>query len=189
MREGDLTDARAVLMVIDVQNGFVNDRSAVAVPVIAGVLREWRAEGGDVVFTRFHNYPDSPYERLIGWRRLTASPETDLVPEVTPYVEDNTPVLDKTVYTLFTPEGEQLVERSGWTDLYLCGIDTDNCVLKTAVDAFERGLTPWIIADACASTGGQPAHDAGLLIARRFIGGGQIITSEAIPFRIAPAAP
>lgn len=182
-----MTDARAVLMVIDVQNGFVNDRSAHAVPVIAEIVRKWRANGGALVFTRFHNYPGSPYERLIGWTRLTAGPETELVPELAAYVDDTTPVVNKNVYTLFTHEGEQLVRDNGWTNLYLCGIDTDNCVLKTAVDAFERGLTPWIIADASSSTGGQPAHDAGLLVARRFIGVGQVITSDNLPIASAPA--
>jgi nicotinamidase-related amidase len=29
-----------------------------------------------------------------------------------------------------------------------CSIDTDICVLKTAVDAFERNFTPWILKDA-----------------------------------------
>lgn len=30
----------------------------------------------------------------------------------------------------------------------VCGIATDFCVLKTAIDTFERNLTPWVIEDA-----------------------------------------
>jgi len=42
------------------------------------------------------------------------------------------------------------------------------------VDAFERNLTPWIVADAYASHTGAEFHQAGLLILRKFIGPRQI---------------
>ena len=91
------------------------------------------------------------------------------VAELKPYAGPHTPIIDKYIYTLFTPEGTRLVAERGWTDLYVCGIDTDICVLKTAVDAFEQNLTPWILKDACASHSGPEAHTAGLFIAERFI--------------------
>jgi nicotinamidase-related amidase len=102
------------------------------------------------------------------------------------YVSSHTPVVDKHIYTLFTPAGTRLVDERGWTDLYLCGIDTDSCVLKTAVDAFERDLTPWILQDACASHAGPEAHAAGLFIAGRFIGTNQLIQSASLPQSLLP---
>ncbi|MGH3693590.1 MAG: isochorismatase family protein [Pseudonocardiaceae bacterium] len=89
--------------------------------------------------------------------------------------------IDKYIYTLFTPEGTRLVNERGWADLYVCGIDTDVCVLKTAVDAFEHNFTPWILKDACASHAGSQAHTAGLLVAGRFIGTNQIIHTANLP--------
>jgi nicotinamidase-related amidase len=98
----------------------------------------------------------------------------------------NAPVFDKYIYTLFTPEGTQLVDERGWTDLYICGIDTEVCVLKTAADAFEHNLIPWILKDACASHSGPKAHTAGLLIAARFIGTNQITDTESLPGSVLP---
>lgn len=181
-----MTDSRPVLVVIDVQNGFVDDRTRHVVPTLVDLIRRWAGADGDVVFTRYHNYPGSPYERLIGWTKLAGPPATDLIDELAPYVGPDTPILDKSVYTLFTDAGEQLVRERGWTDLYVCGIDTDSCVLKTAVDAFERDLTPWIVTDASASHGGPAAHDAGLAVARRFIGARQLITSAGLPDSVLP---
>jgi len=132
------------------------------------------------VFTRYFNYVGSPYERLIGWTAMAHAPDTELVPELAPHVGQS-PVVDKCIYSLFTQEGTQLVDEHGWTDLYICGIDTDSCVLKTAVDAFERDLTPWIVEDACASHAGSESHNAGLLVARRFIGRSQIISAAGLP--------
>lgn len=173
----------AVLVVVDVQNGFVTEQSRPVVPVIASLVARWQEAGGDSVFTRYLNYPGSPYERLIKWHALQKSPETDIVDELVPYAARATATLDKTVYTLFTDEGDALVRKHGWTDLYICGIDTESCVLKTAVDAFERNLTPWVLADASASHSSAEAHEAGLFVTGKFIGVGQIIRTADVPSR------
>ncbi len=93
-------------------------------------------------------------------------------------------IADKPIYSLFTTAGIKLLEQHGWTDLVLCGIATESCVLKTACDAFERDLTPWIVTDASFSHAGQEAHDAGLLVASRFIGRRQLVTSDEIITRV-----
>ncbi|SHE51411.1 isochorismatase family cysteine hydrolase [Streptoalloteichus hindustanus] len=168
---------KAVLVVVDAQNGFVSETSRPVVPVLVDLVSRWQANGGDAVFTRYLNYEGSPFERLLGWTRLRERPEIDIVDELAPYAERANAVVDKRVYSFFTDEGSALVRDNGWTDLYLCGIDTECCVLKAAVDTFERNLTPWVLADACASHTSREAHDAGLLLMRKFIGTRQVITT------------
>jgi len=175
------TNQRRVLVVIDVQRGFITEHSRHIVPIIVELVESWAAGGGDVVFTRYLNYPGSPFERLIHWSKLMDPPETDLVPEIQPLADPPTIVLNKSTYSLFTSSGIQLVESHGWSDLYICGIATESCVLKTAVDAFEKDLTPWLVRDASASHAGPLAHEAGLLVAERFIGKDQLINCADIP--------
>lgn len=57
----------------------------------------------------------------------------------------------------------------------------ESCVLKTAVDAFELDLTPWLIEDASASHADLAVHESGILVTQRFIGKGQIISVSDIP--------
>lgn len=173
--------SREVLIVIDVQNGFVTDNSRHVVPVIRELVAHWQASGRDTVFTRYFNYPGSPYERLIGWSELMGPPATDIVHELQPYAEKAIAVVDKHSYSLLADAGgAHLVAKHGWTDLFVCGIDTESCVLKTVVDAFEQDMIPWLIEDASASHSGAYLHEAGLLIAGRFIGERQRIRSSAI---------
>ncbi len=171
---------KSVLVVIDVQNGFLTEYSKPAVPVIVDLVRRWQSAGGDTVFTRYLNYPGSQYERIMGWTELCEAPGTDIVDELTPFAVRATAIVEKKIYTLFNEEGAALVKEHGWTDLYICGIDTNSCVLKTAVDAFERDITPWIVTDASASHSGPHVHDAGLLVATKFIGTEQLITSGRV---------
>jgi nicotinamidase-related amidase len=181
-----MSERKPVLVVVDAQNGFITEHSKAVVPVIADLVRRWQTARGDVIFSRYLNYADSPFERLMGWTRMADGPETEIAAELAPYVSSHTPVVDKYIYTLFTPEGTRLINERGWTDLCVCGIDTDICVLKTAVDAFERNLTPWIVKDACASHAGPEAHNAGLFIAARFIGSNQIIHTANVPESVMP---
>ncbi|WP_012182125.1 cysteine hydrolase [Salinispora arenicola] len=175
-----MSSGRPVLVVTDMQNGFVREQSAYIVPVVADLVRRWQGVGGDTLFTRYLNYPGSPFERFFDWRRLQSSPDIDLVPELHPYLGKGV-VLDKRIYSPFTSEGVALFKRHGWKEFYFCGIATESCVLKGAVDAFEHDFTPWLIADASASHAGAEAHEAGLLVARRFIGPGQVIRLADIP--------
>ena len=178
----------SVLVVIDMQNGFVKPSTAYVVPRVVDLVRRWQDAGGDVVFTRFINSAGSQYERLIGWSKVAEAPETDLVDELQSYAQRATAVINKPAYTLFTPEAEQLVAERGWQDMVICGLTIESCVLKTAVDAFERHLTPWVVTDASATHAGQAATDGGLLVLERFIGAGQLITTADIDLPLATAA-
>ncbi|GGP90015.1 isochorismatase family cysteine hydrolase [Streptomyces melanogenes] len=168
------------LIVIDVQNGFVNRHSRDAIPAIAHLVQRWQEAGGPVVFARFHNAPGSPYERITGWTDLRTAEEQAFVDELAPYVVEAAAVIDKGQSSVFTADGAQVFREAGWSDLVLCGIDTDSCVYDSAVDAYHAGYRPWIVTDACASTGGSRYHDAALLLAARNISAGQLVTSETI---------
>ncbi|WP_433580109.1 cysteine hydrolase family protein [Nocardia brasiliensis] len=175
----------AALLVIDVQNGFVNAGSASAVPVIVDLVAEWSAGNRPTVFTRYRNYPNSPWERLLGWRALHGPPETDLIDELIPFTaRPKSHLLDKTVYTALTAEGSRLIGALGVTDLILCGIATDACVLKTALDAFEHGYVPWVVRDAVASNAtrhsAEQMHDSALRHLARLIGENQLITAAQV---------
>jgi hypothetical protein len=43
---------------------------------------------------------------------------------------------------------------------------------------------PWVITDASASHAGEVVHEAGLLVARRFIGTGQLIEASEVTARL-----
>jgi nicotinamidase-related amidase len=175
-----VTAFRPALVVIDVQNGFVNDGSAHIVPAVADLATRWRAAGGALMFTRYRNYAGSPFERLIGWYGLHSDHDTALAPELAGVAAD-VPVVEKSTYSALTEEVRRLTGEGEFTDVFLCGIATDSCVLATAVSAFDAGLTPWVIADACASSATsvppQECHRAALMLITRMIGARQVITS------------
>jgi nicotinamidase-related amidase len=168
----------SVLIVVDAQVGFVTEHSDPTIPTIVQVLRRWQDAGGASVLTQFVNAPESSYVRLIGWSELMpGEPEVDLDPRVAPLAASATLVMPKGGYSAITDPFIELAKARGWTDLYITGLDTESCVLATALRAFELGFTPWVVTDACASHAGPTVHQAGVLVMGRFLGGGQLVTT------------
>jgi nicotinamidase-related amidase len=165
---------KSVLLVIDMQNGFLGEKSRHIIPNVVTLAIECQLRSIPIVFTRFHNREGSPYESLIGWRRLRTEIETNITEELSVFSGQ---IIDKNFYSAFTDDFEQLLNENGWRTLILCGVETDSCVMKTAVDAFERNLTPVVISDASASQAGLDMHNAGLRILGRFIGKDQLVTT------------
>jgi len=173
---------RDVLIVIDMQNGFVNARSEHIVRPLAAFLSRWIEDGRPAILTRFLNTPGSQWETLIHWTRLRKSPEIDLHPDIAAVVDGqpNVRIIDKATYSSLNSEVLATLENWKPSRLILVGIASDGCVLKTAVDTFERGMTPLVLKDLIASHAGQAVHDAGLLLISRFIGSDQLIDSSQL---------
>lgn len=62
-----MNETHAALIVTEMQNRFINDRSRSVIPKVVELVEHWETTGRPVVFTRYHNYPGSPFERLIHW--------------------------------------------------------------------------------------------------------------------------
>lgn len=157
------------LVIIDVQRGFVGPET----DFVPDRILELAGRGGfdHVVATRFMNYEGSPYMRFIGWSGLLDEESQRLYPGIDEVAER---VFDKNVYTCFTREFSEFVREGGITELFFVGIDTDCCVLKSAVDAFEQNMTCHVLTHYCASNGGVQSHEAGIKVLERTIGPAQL---------------
>lgn len=171
----------SVLAVVDMQYGFVSPASAHVIPLASKFIREWAATGRPYIMTRWYNTPNSLFEQLFNYDIIHRdSHEFEIVDELQDLTPGAVAVLDKTTYSLFSEEGAALVAAHGWRRMIVIGLDTESCVLKTAVDAFEAGLVPLLVTDLTFSHAGEEAHNAGLLVAGRFIGRRQLVRSADV---------
>lgn len=154
---------KRLLLIVDVQKGFLNAWTE-HIPKRVEILQE---SFDRVIATRFVNPEGSPYRRLLGWTRFAPDSE-DMRLAFTP--RSDARVIDKPVYTCVTANFLAGLRAEKISTVHLAGIATENCVLKCAVDLFEAGIEPIVLAGACASHGGLDCHQAGIKIIKRFIG-------------------
>lgn len=159
-----------IVVVVDMQNGFITPEIHTRV---LGLL-----ESG-VLATRFINSPNSIYEQLFNWKDLETKDEQEIPADYAQYIDK---VIDKCVYNGINvnslQELCQLNEGKYPDKVFLVGMDTDACVLSTAVGLFEHGIRPIVLTRYCYSGGGEEYHRAGILCMERLIGERQLLDIE-----------
>ena len=155
------------LLVVDVQNGFVNEFTRHIPARIAALIE--RGEHGPVLFTRFVNIEGSPFRRFLDWHQCERPPETEFAPEIAGYAVERR-VYSKPGYVGISDELGEYLQDQRIGRVAVVGIDTDMCVLKVAMDLFDLNIEPIVLVDCCASTAGLQTHLAGLAVLARNIG-------------------
>ena len=163
-----------ILLVVDVQNGFVNGYTDTIPRRIRTLIERGRFD--EILFTCFVNTPESPYRRILAWHACAEPPETDIAPELADLVRPGC-AYTKPGFTGIPDDLAARLREEAPEEVIVVGIDTDMCVLKVAMDVFDLGITPVVLVDCCASTGGLQAHLAGLATLARNIGANQLRTT------------
>ena len=171
-----------ILIVVDMQKGFIGHDTALInlEQRILQLMQSGRFNA--VIATRFSNRPGSMYERLIDWNGMETPVEQELADG---YADCIDAVIDKdaTYACVDCSFVETLRRLNGGVvpnEVYIVGIDTDACVLMTAVGLFERGIRPIVISDCCWSTLGENAHRAGIVCMQDMLGQRQVISLHDI---------
>lgn len=150
------------LIVIDVQNYFVNDNTKILPQKIAKFIKNNKFDF--VLFTKFVNKEGSNFFKKLNWKKCTGSPDTDIHSALVKFVNKNN-VFEKSTYSIFKCEKlAKFLKNNKITKLFLCGIDTDGCVLSSAYDGFDIGYDIEIFKNLCLSHCGEKLNNSALNI-------------------------
>jgi nicotinamidase-related amidase len=189
------------LLVIDVQRGNISEYNRFVSGGIASIIR---AElFNPVIFTRYVNTPDSPARLFLESDHMSDFTTAGLDPKIAEVLGGKPPALDElgvaempegygarrflvshNIYTAASEDMLRLMDELGMQNLavYLCGSDTECQILKTALDLFECGVEPIVLAEFCGSHRGLGMHERGIDLLREMIGSERVIT-DYMPLR------
>ncbi len=165
-----LTNERAALIVVDMQNGFCHGRGSFAglgldisllkgaIPGCVRLVEAARAAGVPLIFTRFVYRADYRDGGILVQHLLPAIAEVnslaegtwdmELVDELQPAAADF--VIDKNRYSSFYGTRlEPILTSLGITRLVVAGVTTNMCVETTVRDAMHRDYEVFVVGDAC----------------------------------------
>lgn len=158
----------SLLLVIDVQKDFINENTIKVLPKIEELIESNTYE--NVIFTQFINSENSPFAKKLGYKGCTTKEGQEIAINT-----DNRLVIKKPGYTAFNNELKEYISKYNIDKIYLCGFDTDACVLKTALDLFENNYDAYILKDYCMSSEGIETHEFSIKLLTRLIGRDKII--------------
>lgn len=158
----------SLLLVIDVQKNFINKNTRDIPSRIENLIQNNKFNY--IVFTKFINDKDSNFYKMLNYKGCMIEEDRRIVIDT----KDNK-VLEKRTYTALTPELMTYLKENKIKDIYLCGIDTDACVLKTAIDLFENNYNVKVIEYCTMSHSGRRYHKFAIKMLKKLIGKDSII--------------
>ncbi|MBR2708972.1 cysteine hydrolase [Candidatus Saccharibacteria bacterium] len=153
----------SLLLVVDLQNEFINDNTKKATREIAKLVNSGKFT--DVVFTRFINSPNNPTFTRLGWKGCMDENSRKICIDTGKHK-----VFDKTTYSAYGEDLTRYIHQNNLDKIYICGIDADCCVLVTAMNLFENNYDVYVLEDHIYSSSGEKAKQNAVDILKRNIG-------------------
>ena len=155
-------------MVVDVQNYFLNGNTKQLPKKIADFIS--KTPINLILFTKFVNTKNSNFVRSLKWRKMFGAPETDIAPELKKFANKSNTFAKSTLSALKSKKLAKCLKEHKIGRVYLCGLDTDGCIIATAMDAFDCGYEVMVLDRLCASHNGKEYHKSAVKAIRKNIG-------------------
>lgn len=152
-----------LLLVIDVQKSFINENTKSYIKKIIELIEAKEYER--IAFTKFINSKDSIWYKKLNYKGCMTEENQSIMIDT-----KNNKVFEKDIYSAFNKELVEYIEEKNIGQIYLCGFDTDACVLKTALDLFENNYEIYVLKDYCMCSAGQKIHNETIENLKRLIG-------------------
>jgi nicotinamidase-related amidase len=157
-----------LLLIVDVQQAFISAETQHILPKIQELLPGY----AHIAATQFYNPTVSNYRDLLNWQDCGKhEPGFSLALDL----PDRVMIFQKHSYSCLTRGLRQVFLDLKIQEVHLCGLDTDACVLSTAMGIFDANLRPVVISSACASSGGIALHNNAITMLQRNIGAKQVL--------------
>jgi isochorismate hydrolase len=156
-QETDLKSRKSALLVLDMQDYFLNPESHAFVPSgpaiipnVVGLAKTFKAGSLPLIYTQHLNQPDDAGMMAEWWH--------DLITPSHPFASlssrldlEEAEVLQKTQYdAFFQTDLEERLRVQQVRDVVICGVMTHLCCETTARSAFVRGFRVWFTVDGTA---------------------------------------
>lgn len=157
-----LNTAAAALLVIDLQNFFLDPQSptftaggAAILPNVQKLIAAFRQAGRPVIYTTHVHKPDGSDAGIMGWwwegMCREGYPEALVHASIAPQPQDK--IIVKHRYSAFyNTDLETVLRCAKIEDLVICGVMTNLCCESTARDAYYRDYRVFFLADATGTT-------------------------------------
>jgi len=163
-----------LLLIIDMQEGFRYAEAESILPTIVNLQQTFK---GEIIVSKFIDEKNSRFESQLQWTKFQDADNQQIFKELQ---HKNAIEIEHHNYTVLTPTLIKFIDQNKINKVYLCGIYTDVCILKTAMDLFDNDIEAYVIEDACASLHGSENHRSAKDSLRHILGEDHVISSKEV---------
>lgn len=164
----DNTKKNDLLIIIDLQNEFINENTNNSIADISRLVESNRFN--NIIFTRFINNKDNPTYKFLNYMGCLDNESIKICIDTKEYK-----IIDKGTYSAYNSELLTYIKNNNIKNIYICGIDIECCVLITALNLFENNYNVYVLKDYTYCTKGISRKNKAIEILERNIGKDRVI--------------
>lgn len=152
-----LTHRKKALLIVDVQSGFIVDRTRYVLPNIKKLIQKWAYDC--IIYSISYNQEGSVWCNQIGWCEFPQ--ETDILEEIKEVLpKDNTYKVMKLTRSIFKADTNivEILDQHDITEVHICGFTTYDCVYASAQEASDLWYFTFVIEEACEARSTLSTH-------------------------------
>ena len=161
---------KRALIVIDIQKGLISKLSDKLPSRIQSYIEEHGKDYALIIYTQFKNRRGSSFVKYLHWDEFMGEGQTAIVDELRSFVNRKNLFVKYTYGSFVDGKVLNALKKHKISGVDIVGIDTENCVLTFARDAFDRGFSVRVLKNMCASHIDAKLHRAALEIIKENIG-------------------
>lgn len=178
---------KQALVIIDIQNGFMNKNTAYLEGEIETFVQKTMKNPDFPMFdliigTQYVNHEASACYVLEGWKAcMSGSEEAEICEKILPFLSEENGeklIIKKDKYTCYTEEFLRLLKQAGIERIFMCGVNTGCCVLHSVLDVYEDVKDVYVLRDLCGSTTGPHYHEIAIELLETLITKERVIDRE-----------
>ncbi len=157
---------KKALIVVDVQPSFLNTRNQYVVENIMKLVKAMSYEA--YVEATFHAERGSLWDIQQEWI-CPEGEETQTLTSLSAALAPHNPLkIHKTTKSVFKGDKNVLdfLKGKNIEEVHIVGVDTNDCVLATAYEAFDNGFVTYVIEECAQSSSSNEVHEKALDILR-----------------------
>lgn len=161
---------KKALVVIDIQRGFITKLTDKIPLKVRKFILKKKGKYSSIIFTKYVNHKNSNFVKILNLKGFMEDRETAIVDELKDFVNKGN-LFKKYTYGSFVDDKLlKHLKKNKIKQVDLAGIDTENCVLTFARDAFDRGFKVVVLKNLTGSHSSMALHKSALEIIKRNIG-------------------
>ena len=160
---------KSALIVIDMQNWEIKESTRHLPGKITAFIDENKEKVNHIIFTQSFNSKNFNLYKLLDVKRGIKGYDTHMVKELGRFINKGN-LFKKYTYSAFKSRTFlEFLRKNKISKLYLCGINTDVCVLATYYDAFDLGYNVRVLGNLCGSVISKGNHKGALNIMKKLV--------------------
>lgn len=158
------------LVIIDLQKGFITNHTQKLPAMIRNFILRHKENYDLIIFTQYVNHLQSNFVKNLNYSGFIKKEQNDFVKEIKEFTNKDNVFTKDTYGSFVNNKVSNIFKKYKIGEVDLAGIDTENCVLTFARDAFDRGYKVNVLKELCGSHSNLELHRAALKIIKNNIG-------------------